>query len=74
MKALRIIKKRVDQHIYKKADILKQDDYFESIVLCEIANTLQNLPHSNNKMEDYYFIQHRLATQYLNQYKKNFLS
>lgn len=74
VKALRIIKKGIDQHIYKKADILKQDDYFEKVVLSEIASTLQSLPHSNNKIEDYYFIQHRLATQYLNQYKKNFLS
>lgn len=68
MVILKIIKEDIDQKVYDRNDILKKDDYFEQTVLTNIANCLCHFPQIEPQMEDYTFIQSRVARQYINQY------
>ncbi len=68
MVILNIIKDDIDQKVYDRNDILKKDDYFEQTVLTQIATCLCHFPQIEPQMEDYTFIQSRIARQYINQY------
>ena len=62
------IKSEIDQKVYDRNDILKKDEYFEMTVMTEIAQALYNYPTIEPQMEDFSFIQTRIARQYINQY------
>lgn len=66
------IKHEIDQKVYNRNDILKKDDYFEMTVLSEIAQSLDNYPNIESQMDDYKFIQSRIARQYINQYNQTY--
>ena len=71
MNALKIIKDEIDQKVYDRHDILRQDVYFEQTVMVHINNGIDRLGFENTR-EDRLFIQSRLSTQYLNQYKATY--
>ena len=62
------IKSEIDQKVYDRNDILKKDEYFEMTVMTEIAQALHNYPTIEPQMDDFSFIQTRIARQYINQY------
>ena len=62
------IKSEIDQKVYDRNDILKKDEYFEMTVMTEIAQALYNYPTIEPQMDDFSFIQTRIARQYINQY------
>ena len=66
------IKTEIDQKVYDRNDILKKDDYFESTVLYEIAQSLEHYPSIEANMDDFTFIQSRIARQYINQYNATY--
>ena len=66
------IKQEIDQKVYDRNDILKKDDYFEMTVLSEIAQSLYKYPNIEPQMEDFTFIQSRIARQYINQYNQTY--
>lgn len=66
------IKSEIDQKVYDRNDILKKDEYFEMTVMTEIAQTLYNYPTIEPQMEDFSFIQTRIARQYINQYNATY--
>ena len=68
------IKSEIDQKVYDRADILKKDDYFEMTVMTEIAQSLYHYPNIEPQMEDFTFIQSRIARQYINQYNRTYPS
>ena len=65
--ALMAIKGTIDQKVYDRNDILKQDAYFEQTVMTEITTGMNTLGFTNSR-EDRLFIQGRIAKQYLAQY------
>ncbi len=69
--ALSTIKGAVDQKVYNRNNILKQDAYFSSTVMTEITNGMNNLGFSIPR-EDRTFIQRRIVTQYLAQYNETY--
>ena len=71
MNALKIIKDEIDQKVYDRHDILRQDVYFEQTVMVHINNGIDRLGFENTR-EDRLFIQSRLSTQYLNQYRNTY--
>ena len=66
--ALNEIKATIDQKVYDKNDILKKDVYFERTVMQEISNGMDKLGIENSR-DDRLFIQSRIASQYLEQYR-----
>lgn len=70
MNILNSIKEDVDNKVYDKNDILKKDAYFNNTVLSIVSNTLNKFPAFEEKAEidDYQFVEQRIAKQYLNQY------
>ena len=71
MNALKIIKEEIDQKVYDRHDILRKDVYFEQTVMVHINNGIDRLGFENTR-EDRLFIQSRLSTQYLNQYRNTY--
>lgn len=72
MAILNIIKSDIDQKVFDRNDILKRDAYFEQTVLSLIAQTLNHFPQIEPEMDDYTFVQNRIAKQYLNQYNATY--
>lgn len=68
MDTLIFIKSEIDKKVYDKNDILKKDAYFEKTVMEQISLGMDKLQVVNSR-EDRIFIQSRLTSQYLNQYK-----
>ena len=66
------IKSEIDQKVYDRNDILKKDEYFEMTVMTEIAQAVYNYPTIEPQMEDFSFIQTRIARQYINQYNATY--
>lgn len=66
------IKSEIDQKVYDRNDILKKDEYFEMTVMTEIAQALYNYPTIEPQMDDFSFIQTRIARQYTNQYNATY--
>lgn len=66
------IKSEIDQKVYDRNDILKKDEYFEMTVMTEITQALYNYPTIEPQMEDFSFIQTRIARQYINQYNATY--
>lgn len=66
------IKSEIDQKVYDRNDILKKDEYFETTVMTEIAQALYNYPTIEPQMDDFSFIQTRIARQYINQYNATY--
>lgn len=66
------IKSEIDQKVYDRNAILKKDEYFEMTVMTEIAQALYNYPTIEPQMEDFSFIQTRIARQYINQYNATY--
>ena len=73
MDVLKKIKTKIDQQVYDRNDILKKDAYFEQTVMKEITEGLDSLGVDNER-EDRIFIQSRIATQYLSQYRNIYVS
>ena len=71
MAVLKAIKSRIDRQVYDRNDILRKDIYFEQTVMREITSGLDELGVANER-EDRLFIQSRVATQYLNQYRSTY--
>lgn len=67
MNVLIYIKNDIDQKVYDRNDILKQDAYFEQTVMSQITQSMDNACVSSAK-EDRVFILNRIARQYLEQY------
>ncbi len=65
------IKNTIDQKVYDRNDILKKDAYFEQTVMQEISKGMDKLGLDNSR-EDRLFIQSRIATQYLEQYRNTY--
>lgn len=72
MAILNIIKSDIDQKVYDRNDILKKDAYFERTVLALITQTLNHFPQIEPEMDDYTFVQNRIAKQYLTQYNATY--
>lgn len=72
MAILTDIKSEIDQKVYDRNDILKKDEYFEMTVMTEIAQALYNYPTIEPQMDDFSFIQTRIARQYINQYNATY--
>lgn len=66
------IKSEIDQKVYDRNDILKKDEYFEMTVMTEIAQALYNYPTIEPQMDEFSFIQTRIARQYINQYNATY--
>lgn len=66
------IKSEIDQKVYDRNDILEKDEYFEMTVMTEIAQALYNYPTIEPQMDDFSFIQTRIARQYINQYNATY--
>lgn len=66
--SLCVIKSAIDQKVYDRNDILKQDAYFEKTVLTQIAQCLKQMKDIQADTEDYIFVEKRVAKQYVNQY------
>lgn len=62
------VKTAIDQKVYDRNDILRQDAYFEKTVMMHIAQCLETMSQVKPQSEDYDFIQSRVAKQYINQY------
>ena len=73
MKALLYIKDTIDQKVYDRNDILKKDAYFEQTVMTQIVAGMDSLAIEHSR-EDRLFIQTRIASQYLNQYRSTYAS
>ena len=71
MNVLIYIKNDIDQKVYDRNDILKQDAYFEQTVMSQITQSMNNACVSSAK-EDRVFILNRIAPQYLEQYKATY--
>lgn len=72
MAILKIIKEDIDDKVYDRNDILKKDAYFAKTVSSLVSRCLDHFPQIQPGMEDYRFIQSRIATQYLNQYNATY--
>ena len=68
VQALLTIKGMIDAKVFDRNDILKQDAYFGKTVMKEIADGLAQFSQIKPEMPDYFFIQQRIAKQYINQY------
>ena len=68
---LNTIKRDIDQRVYDKNDILKQDAYFEQTVMQLVMKSL-NAQELKAEKDDRVFIQKRVTKQYLEQYKETY--
>lgn len=68
MVILKMIKEDVDNKVYDRNNILKQDAYFKKTVLTVISNCLHSIVNIDPQMDDYEFICSRISQQYINQY------
>ena len=68
MDALLTIKAEIDQKVYDRNDILKKDAFFEQTVMQQITQAMNRLNLSSVR-QDRVFIQSRIASQYLDQYR-----
>lgn len=68
LNTLLYIKRTIDQKVYDRNDILKKDAYFEQTVMTQITEGMDYLGVANVR-EDRVFIQTRITSQYLSQYK-----
>ena len=71
MNTLLFIKNKIDQKVYDRNDILKKDAYFEQTVMVQINDGMDQLGVMNTR-DDRLFIQSRLTTQYMNQYRETY--
>lgn len=71
MNTLLFIKNKIDQKVYDRNDILKKDAYFEQTVMVQINDGMDQLGVANTR-DDRLFIQSRLTTQYMNQYRETY--
>ena len=71
MDILNTIKRDIDQRVYDKNDILKQDAYFEQTVMQLLMKSL-NAQELKAEKDDMVFIQKRVTKQYLEQYKETY--
>lgn len=69
---LNIIKQDIDSKVYDRNDILKKDAYFRDTVMQRISSCLYHFPQIDPELEDYEFIQRRIAQQYINQYNATY--
>ena len=71
MSVLWSIKKDVDKKVYDRNDILKKDAYFEQTVMVQVKDGMiqMDLPATR---EDRLFIQSRIVSQYLQQYRDTY--
>lgn len=72
MAILKIIKEDIDNKVYDRNDILKKDAYFSRTVMMLINQTLYHFPQIKPEMDDYKFIQQRVAQQYISQYNATY--
>lgn len=76
MDVLLSIKTDIDQVVYDRNDVLKNDAYFEQIVMTKI---ISGIKHGMDKLDiendraDRQFIQSRITKQYLNQYNETYM-
>lgn len=68
MSVLWTIKNDVDKKVYDRNDILKKDAYFEQTVMVQVKDGMIQLDVPATR-EDRLFIQSRIVSQYLQQYK-----
>lgn len=72
MVILKIIKEDIDTEVYNRDNILKHDAYFGRTVFKLIHDSLRAFPQIQPGMDDYQFIQTRIAQQYINQYNATY--
>lgn len=68
---LNVLKQEIDQKVYDRNDILKQDAYFEKTVMQQIAAGLQKIKVKPT-IEDVKFISERITKQYVEQYNETY--
>ena len=68
MAILKMIKEDVDNKVYDRNNILKQDAYFKRTVLTVINDCLHSIVNIDPQMDDYEFICSKISQQYINQY------
>lgn len=66
------IKSGVDEKVYDRNSILKQDAYFEQTVMEQITNELDELNLKNTTRSDRQFLQRRIVSQYMDQYRATY--
>ena len=71
LEALKAIKFDIDQKVFDRNDILKQDAYFERTVMSQIKQGMDTLGIKGTR-EDRVFIQSRISSQYLTQYNATY--
>lgn len=71
MSVLWTIKNDVDKKVYDRDDILKKDAYFEQTVMVQVKDGMIQLDVPATR-EDRLFIQSRIVSQYLQQYKETY--
>lgn len=71
LNVLQNIKSEIDQKVYDRNDILKQDSYFESTVMTLVSNAIDKINLKSTR-EDRLFLQRRISKQYLEQYKETY--
>ena len=80
MVILKIIKEDIDGKVYDRNDILKRDAYFSQTVMQVINDSFKLVTFLDSKgnetfkpgIEDYQFIQSKIAQQYINQYNATY--
>ena len=71
MEFLKLLKADIDQKIFDRNDILKNDAYFEKAVMSQVKQGMDALNLKGTR-EDRLFIQARISSQYLNQYNATY--
>ena len=66
------IKSEIAKRCTTETTYWKKDEYFEMTVMTEIAQALYNYPTIEPQMDDFSFIQTRIARQYINQYNATY--
>ncbi len=72
MVVLRMIKQDIDQKVYNRNDILKKDAYFNQTVNSVISECLNGLATIHLSIDDFTFVQTKIAQQYINQYNDTY--
>ena len=68
---LKEVKEEIDQKVYDRNNILKQDAFFEQTVMSLISNAIDKKSIETTR-DDRIFIQRRITKQYLDQYKETY--
>ena len=71
MEFLKLLKADIDQKIFDRNDILKNDAYFEKTVMSQVKQGMDALNLKGTR-EDRLFIQARISSQYLSQYNATY--